>query len=103
MRQRMPLVGQLLELVEYQLGGAVAVGVNLLEHNVFLLLNLRLGEDGVEQYVGIELEAALKVLGQRGGVEAGLLLGGEGVQFAANAVDAARYVVRAAVGGAFEK
>ena len=103
MSQRMTFIGQLLELVEDKLGGRVAIGVDLFQHHVALLGDLGLGEGGVEKHVGEELEAPVEMLGERGGVEAGLLLGGEGVELAPHPVDAVQDMVRAAVFGAFEE
>ena len=56
----------------------------------------------MEQDVGEEFEAAFQMFGERGGVDAGFLLGSEGVEFAAYAVNTVADVVRTAVFGAFE-
>ena len=57
----------------------------------------------MEQDVGEEFEAAVQMFGERGGVDTGFLLGSEGVEFAAYAVNTVADVVRTAVFGAFEE
>ena len=52
----------LLEVVEDEFGGAVAVEVDLFDDDIFFLLNLVDGEGGVEEDVGKEFEAAVEVL-----------------------------------------
>ena len=56
----------------------------------------------MEQDVRKEFEAAVEVLRKRGSVECSLLFGGEGVEFAAYAVDAVQDVVGPTVFGPFE-
>ena len=56
----------------------------------------------MEEDVGKELEAAVEVLGEGGGIDTGLLFGGEGVEFTAYTVDAVADVPGAAAFGAFE-
>ena len=56
----------------------------------------------MEGDVGEEVEAALVVLLEEGGLYAGLLLGGEGVEVAAHVVEAAQDVVGLAALCAFE-
>ena len=92
----------LFEVVEDELGGTVAVEVDFFDDDVFLLLNLAGREGGMEEDVGKELEAAVEVLREGGGIDASLLLGGEGVEFATYAVDAVADVPGAAAFGAFE-
>ena len=57
----------------------------------------------MEQNIGIEFKAAGQVLGQRGGIEGCLFFGGEGIEFATDAVDTVQYVMGTTMTGAFEE
>lgn len=93
---------EFLELVVDEVGRLVAVAVDFLDDDVFLVFDFVERELRVEEDVAEKFDATREVLDERGGVDAGFLLGGEGVEFAADAVDAVEDVIGAAVGGAFE-
>ena len=56
----------------------------------------------MEKHVGKKLHTALQILSKRRGIDAGLLLGGVGVELAAHAVDAVEDMEGFAFFGAFE-
>ena len=101
--QGVPLVCQFLVLVVDEFRGSVIVGIDFLEDHILLACNLVQWESAVEQDIGEKLETTFQMLGERGGVDAGLFLRGEGVELATHAVDAVLDVVGAAVFGAFEE
>ena len=79
------------------------VTVDFLQYHLLLQFYLVLGESAVEQDVGEEFQTALQMLAQRRGVDAGLLLGSEGVEFASYAVDAVLDMIGLAVLRALEE
>ena len=101
--QGVALVGQFLVLVVNKLCRQVVVGVYLLYHHFALAFYLPFGEGAMEKDIGKEFETALEVLVERGGIDAGLLLGGEGVELASHTVDTVEDMVGATVFGAFEE
>ena len=101
-RQRMLAEDVLLEVVVDKFGWAVLIGIDLLEDDLLLLLNLAFGEGGMEDDVGKEFETTLQMDRQGGSIDAGLLLGGEGVELAPYPIDAVQDMVRASVAGALE-
>jgi len=100
--ERVAAEDHLLEVVVDEFGRRVLVEVDLFDDHILLFLNFVLGKGGVEEDVAEKLQAALEVLRESRGIDAGLLLGSEGVELATNAVDAVADVVGAAVFGAFE-
>ena len=81
-----------LEVIEDELGGVVAVAVNLLEYDAALLVNLVLGKGAVEDDVGEQLEGTRKVLLQECRVHHRLLLIGIGIEVATHILHAVQDV-----------
>ena len=100
--ERMVAEVAFLEVVVDEFGRGVAVEVDFFDDHVFLFLNLVEREGGVEEDVGKEFQTAFQMFGEGRGIDAGLLFGGEGVQFASYAVNAVADVVGVAVFGALE-
>ena len=72
-----------LEGVVYQVGGRILVGVDFVVDNLLLALQLAVGEGRAEGHVGEQLGRLGEVAAQGRGVDGGILLGGEGVELAA--------------------
>ena len=92
------LLKQIIDLV----GGRIQIGVDLVQDDFLFLGQLVLGEGGMEGDVGKEVEAALVMLLEEGGLQAGLLLGGKSIEVAAYVVEATQDMVCLAVLRAFE-
>ena len=101
-RQRMPFEDHLLIKVVDLVGGRIQVGVDFVQDDFLLLVQLVFGESGAEGDVGEEVDGSLVMLLQKRGLDAGLLLGGEGVEVAAHIVQTTQDMVGFAVLGAFE-
>ena len=93
----------LFNLVEDEFGGRVLVVVDLFQHHIFLFDDFFFGEGGMEEDVGEDFEGVAVLCRQEGGVKAGLLFGGAGVEFAAGVFDALGELVAVAVRGALEE
>ena len=102
MCQRMSAEEALFKFIEYQLGGAVAIEVDFLYDHVLLFLYLMFGKGGMEEYVGEKFKTAFQMLGECRGIDAGLFLGGKGIQLASHTVDTVADMVGAAVFGALK-
>ena len=100
--QRVGAEDVFLEVVVDLVGRCVFVRVYLFKNNIFLFFNLFLRKSGMEDDVGKEFQTSFEVYRERRSVDAGLLFGGECVEFASDAVNTVQYVVCAAVFGAFE-
>lgn len=100
--QRMTAEYFFFEVVVDDFGWGVFVEVDFFDDYVFLVFDFVEGEGGVEEDVGKEFEAPLKMFGEGCGVDAGLLFGGEGIKFASDSVDAVAYMVGTPMFGAFE-
>ena len=87
--QRMSFENHLFKQIINLVGRRVQVGVDLVQDDFFFLGQFILGEGGVEGDIGKEVEAAFVVLLEEGGLQAGLFLGGEGVEVATHIVEAA--------------
>ena len=91
------------ELLGAQVVGGVLVHVDLLQDDPPLGLHRGLGEGGVVDHVTEDVRGLGQVLVQHPGIEAGALLGGEGVHLAADGVGLPGDVLGGAGGGAFEE
>jgi hypothetical protein len=90
------------EVVHHVVGGVV-VHPDLLEDHGPLRVDVVLGELGEAQHVGQDVDRQLEVAVERPGVEAGVLLGGEGVGLAADRVHQLGDVPGRAALGALEQ
>ncbi len=82
--------------------GVVLVHLDLFEDDALFAFEVGLGELGVQDEVGEDVEGGRHVLVEHLDVEADGLLAGEGVEVAADGVDLAGDVLRGAGGGALE-
>ena len=89
------------QIVDF-IGWRVQIGVDFIQDDFLLLGQLVFGEGGAECDVGKEVETALVVLFEEGGLKAGLFFGGEGVEITTHIIQAAQDVVGFAVLRAFE-
>ena len=95
-------VDVLVEFIEHCLGWGVVIGVYFLDDYVAFTLHVGGGKRGVLHQVGQQLEGAVGITGRRDGIEHGQLLGGVGVEFAADAFHAVGDVPGAAVARTLE-
>ena len=93
----------LLILIVDILGGGIEIRLYLLHHHFMLDGYLMLGEEGVGDDVGQELEGAVFIAGGGGGVDDGVFLRGAGVEVAADALHARGDGCRRSAPCAFEK
>lgn len=83
MSESMALEELVLEFIEDQFRWAILVGVDLVEDDIYLFLDLLLGELGMEDQIGQQLEGPAEMLFHEDGVDKGLLLRSVGVQLTA--------------------
>ena len=76
-----------------QVGGIVGVHTDLLQNDAALVFHVLLGEFAVEEHIAQDVQRLLEMGVQAAGVEAGQLLGGEGVDLAADGVHAPRQLL----------
>jgi len=93
----------LFERVVYQVGGRVLVGVDLVGDHLLFAFQLPVGERRAEGDVGDQLDGLREVAPQGRGVNGRVLLGREGVQFAAEVFQPAVHLPCAAAPGALEE
>src|ERR1700722_16452502 len=83
--------------------GAVRVHLDLFQNDALFLVDILIAEERMEHQVGQHVESPRQMLVEHLGVETDQLLGGEGVQVAADGVHRARDIFGGAVGSALEQ
>ena len=91
------------ERVVDHVGRRVLVGVDFVVDDLLLFFQLPVGESRMEGDVGDQLYGLRKVASQGRGVDRRILLGGEGVEFAAEVFEPAVHLVSLAVLRALEQ
>ena len=87
----------------HQVLGGVLVHADLLQDDPPLQLHVPLVEPGVEQHIGQNVQPLVQVPVQGAAVEAGVLLGGVGVELPADGVHVPGQLARRAAGGPLEQ
>jgi len=89
--------------LRHQILRGVLIHINLFQNDAPLQIHILLGKAGVEEHIGENVQPPVQMAAQGAGIEAGVLLGGVGVDLAADGVHVPGQLSGGAPGGAFEK
>lgn len=103
MSQLRPGEKHLFERIVDHVGRRVLVGIDFVVDDLLLFFQFPVGKSRMEGDVGDQLHSLRKVASQGRGVDRRILLGGEGVEFAAEVFEPAVHLVSLAVLRAFEQ
>ena len=94
---------QVFEIVVDAVGGRILVGVDLVEDHLAFAFQFPFGKGRTERHVGEQFDGLGEVAAQHGGVQRRVLLGGVGIQFAAEVFQPAVDLVGASPLGTLEE